>query len=249
MAGSGKITVGARLENPDTVVTDARSLAKSLKYVMVYVSDTGTGISDELKQKIFEPFYTTKDPGRGTGLGLSTVAKIVEETRGELIIESEVGHGTTFKLYFPVFDEEVQEKSTTDVEPIPEGTGEQVLIVDDEESIREMTRAVLEANGYRIMIANNGGEAVGVYAAHQSDISVVISDVMMPAMDGFQLLKALRSINSDVRVIMTSGLTGRNLPDLAEEEGAIAFLHKPFVAESLLRIVAKGISTEVKRDG
>jgi PAS domain S-box-containing protein len=206
------------------------------EYVRISVTDTGAGIPPEIIDKIFEPFFTTKEIGRGTGLGLSTVVAIVKSHGGFISVYSEVGKGATFRVYIPaVVTERDVEPSEFGDEDLPMGNGELVLIVDDEVSICEITKETLENFGYRALTAFDGEEAVRVYNQRKGDIDVILTDMMMPSLDGPTLIRELRKIDTKVRIIGASGLVGSEKHTETPGEGMQAFLQKPFTAEKLLR--------------
>lgn len=206
--------------------------AKVGPYIVVSVSDTGTGIAPDVIDRIFEPFFTTKDFGKGTGLGLSTVHMIVKGHGGFVDVISSVGQGTQMKVYLPAIHaiEPVQPEEAQ----IPLGNGELILVVDDEESIREICKVSLETYNYRVLTANDGLEAVALYAEHRHEIRLAIIDMMMPTMDGAMAIRALEHINPDVKVIAMSGLlSGSEVPSSVDNH-VKAFLPKPIAITELL---------------
>ena len=246
------LCVNARDAMPDggslTVTAENRSLGEDFvrsnleanvgDYVMITVRDTGVGIPEDIITKIFEPFFTTKETGKGTGLGLSTVIAIVKSHEGFVNVLSDED-GSVFEVYLPaVRDYEPEEEDSADV-VLPSGNGELILVVDDETSILEITRETLETYGYTVMIAVDGAEAVGMYAQYKEDIRVVITDMMMPVMDGGATIRAMRKINGDVRIIASSGYMENVRVSEYVESGVDAFLHKPYTAETLLETIYK----------
>ena len=212
-------------------------------YIAITVSDNGEGIPPALIEKIFEPFFTTKDPGKGTGLGLSTSFGIVKDHGGFIHVYSEPGKGTTFRIYVPA----VETSETRSVEQmqsgdIPLGGGEMVLVVDDEASIREITRSTLETYGYKTLTASDGAEAVSIYSVHRDEIKVIIMDLTMPIMDGQMSIRALRRIDPEVRVIFVSGFKDASRAAESYVRGSDVFLSKPYTAEVLLRTLRGVIS-------
>jgi PAS domain S-box-containing protein len=202
-------------------------------YVAITITDTGMGIPTELLDRIFDPFFTTKELGKGTGLGLSTVLGIVKNHGGFVKVYSEVGSGTRFRVYLPAIAEPVN-LDVLDDRSLTPGGQELVLIVDDEPLIQQVTQVALEAHNYRTLLASNGVEAIELYTQHQSDISVVLMDSMMPVMDGLTACRALQKINPQVRIVATSGLTSNSLFTEGESIGVRAFLPKPYMIEELL---------------
>jgi len=203
-------------------------------YVRITVSDTGIGIPPELVDRIFEPFFTTKEVGKGTGLGLSTAMGIVKSHGGFISVSSEVNQGTQFQVYLPAVRTAISQISVKDT-ALPIGQQELILVVDDEAPIREVTKAALEAHGYRVITANNGKAAIAQFAENQNKISLVLTDIMMPVMDGRSLIQTLRAMNSQVKVIAFSGLISND--KLAIHTEVDAFLAKPYAAEDLLNLV------------
>ncbi|KCZ71876.1 PAS/PAC sensor hybrid histidine kinase [Candidatus Methanoperedens nitroreducens] len=213
-------------------------------YVIITVADTGSGIPSKIMDRIFEPFFTTKEPGKGTGLGLSIVHTIVKNHGGFINVYSEVGRGTTFKVYLPAITTTEIRKAQEQKPELPTGKGEVILVVDDETSIREITRTTLETYGYRVITASNGAEAVELYIQNREDIKVVLMDMIMPVMDGPTSIRALCKINPDVRIIAISGLAERDKLSGVTDIRVHASLLKPYTAERLLRTIHEVISTQ-----
>lgn len=207
-------------------------------YILLEVSDTGFGIPAAIKEKIFEPFFTTKDIGKGTGLGLSTVLAIVKSHNGFIDVSSDAGRGANFKIYLPAIPASESKASVQSAEELPSGNGEVVLVVDDEVSIRHITKETLEAYGYNVLTASDGTEAVAHYAQRSPKIDVVITDVLMPIMDGLSTIRALQKMNPKIKIIAASGLAlNKNMVDTSELN-VETFLSKPFTAEQLLKTLA-----------
>jgi PAS domain S-box-containing protein len=204
-------------------------------YVVVTIADTGMGIAPEIVDRIYDPFFTTKDVGQGTGLGLSTVIGIIKNHHGFINVYSEVGKGSRFKVYFPATDTTI-----TEVVPDPaprSGQGELILIVDDETAIQEITQATLETHGYQAMTANDGIEAIALYAEHKREIRLVLLDMMMPALDSSTTIRTLCKLNPQVQIIAMSGLTTNESITRTMADGVQAFLAKPFTAPELLNAI------------
>ncbi len=206
--------------------------AKVGSYIVVTVADTGNGIPAEILDRIFEPFFTTKEIGKGTGLGLSTVLGIVKSHGGFVNVSSEVGKGTQFKVYLPVA-EAAQTEPVEDLE-LPKGHGELILVVDDEPAIRDITKTSLQTYNYRTLTASDGIEAVALYVEHQEEISVVLTDMMMPSMDGPTTIRTLQKINPQVKIIAVSGLAPNEKLTKAVGAGVKTFLSKPYTVKELL---------------
>jgi two-component system, cell cycle sensor histidine kinase and response regulator CckA len=207
------------------------------KYVVITVEDTGTGMSPKVLNRVFDPFFTTKEIGKGTGLGLSTALTIVRSHGGFFNVYSEVGKGSNFMIYLPAAESNVVEAEEK-TQQIIEGHDEVVLVVDDEEPIRQITKGTLETFGYKVLTAADGTEAVALYAQNRGDIRVVLTDMMMPFMDGVSTVRALQRINPDVKIIAASGLTTNDKFAEVTNLGVKFFLHKPYTAEKLLSVLA-----------
>ena len=213
--------------------------AKAGRFVVVTVSDTGPGMSAEIQSRIFEPFFTTKDMSKGTGLGLSTALTIVKSHGGFINVYSEVHKGSQFSLYLPALESPNAAEASTLQTDLPLGNGELILVVDDEESIREITRGTLETFGYKVLTAGDGTEALACYADRKNDIAVVLTDMVMPFMDGPATIRALKKMNSQVKIIAASGFTAGNKAGEGPLEGVNIFLSKPYTAEKLLKALAQ----------
>jgi PAS domain S-box-containing protein len=213
--------------------------ARPVPYVRLTVTDSGTGIAPELLEKIFDPFFTTKPPGQGTGLGLATTLAIVRGHGGFLRVHSEPGTGTRLEVYLPAAPAGADVTEDETAGEIPRGNGETVLVVDDEAPIRAMTREVLEAHGYAVVEAADGAQAIATYAAHADTVRAVVTDLMMPVMDGPAMIQVLHGLAPAVKVIAVSGLATSREVQHAVREGASAFLAKPYTAAALLAAVAR----------
>jgi PAS domain S-box-containing protein len=213
------------------------------RHVLVTVSDTGAGIPPEVVGRIFEPFFTTKEVGKGTGLGLSTALTIVRSHGGFINVYSEPRKGTQFAVYLPAV-EAAADTSARLKSDLPPGRGELVLVVDDEDSIRQITKATLETFGYRVLTAADGTEALGLYAQHREEVAGVLTDMMMPFMDGPATIRALQKMNPQVRIIAASGLAGQDKAAEASAAGVQMFLPKPYTAEKLLKALAQLLRDE-----
>lgn len=210
-------------------------------YVQVIIKDTGMGIPGEILNQIFDPFFTTKPIGQGTGLGLSTVLGIMKGHGGFVTVQSRLGAGSTFEVFFPASSHLVEKTSEVSPEWPPAGHDETILVVDDEEHIRDLVSRTLVLHGYHVETANNGSEAVDVYLKNTDKIKLVLSDVDMPTMDGPTMLKILRRINPSLNVIISSGIAGNTMSQSRSAElsalGPITFLEKPYTAEKILWVV------------
>jgi CheY-like chemotaxis protein len=212
--------------------------ARPGRYVSVGVYDTGLGIAEKNLSKIFDPFFTTKEAGRGTGLGLSTVAGIVRSHGGFVNVYSEVGRGAKFKVYLPALQSAEATSASSVSRELPSGNGEVILVIDDEHAIREVAKEILNTFGYEALIANDGADAIAVFASHKDRIRIVMTDMMMPYMDGPATIRALRRLDQKVKIIATSGLKADDKVAEAAQLGVKTFLPKPYTAETLLNTVA-----------
>jgi CheY-like chemotaxis protein/two-component sensor histidine kinase len=205
------------------------------RYAQLTVQDTGSGIPDHVMDQIFEPFFTTKSEGRGTGLGLSTVYGIVKQSGGHVLVDSEPGVGTTFRVLLPVAAD-VPEEPVEEQELSRMPRGATILLVEDDVAVRTLATRVLERLGCRVLTATNGREALEIADANP-DIDLVLSDVVMPEMSGGELVDRLRAAHPDMKVVLTSGYSEADLQGEVRQRGA-AFLAKPFTPESLQRVIA-----------
>lgn len=212
------------------------------RYVLISVKDSGHGITPDIQERIFEPFFTTKPYGQGTGLGLSTVQAIVKSHGGFMTLFSEIDKGTTFKLYLPTSDQlPTQTKAQAQ---LLRGHGELILLIDDETSILSVTQQTLEAFGYRVITANDGAEAIAIYAERRHEIALVLTDIMMPIMDGMATSRAMMRLNQSVKIIAASGLNASATLTKLTDIGVRHFLPKPYTAESLLSKVREVIQPD-----
>jgi PAS domain S-box-containing protein len=208
------------------------------EYVMLSVSDTGAGIPEDIMDNIFDPFYTTKAPGHGTGLGLSMVFGLVKSHRGHIVCDSRAGTGTQFRIYFPVPTEPLPvDDAPTSVE-VSKGD-ETVLLVDDDEPVRSLAKEMLEWGGYQVLTAGDGIEAIEIYAERSADISLVLLDLIMPVMGGKQCLEEMLKINPDALVLIASGHCGESVSVDAADTRVKGFLPKPYDARRLLKEVRR----------
>ena len=235
MPHGGTLTI--HMENVifDEVYAGMNPAAQPGPYVCIKVEDTGTGIPKAIQDKIFDPFFTTKAPGQGTGLGLSTALAIVKSHGGFINYHSTPDQGTVFEVYFPAnttLDDMAGEE--TEKSKLPRGHNELVLVVDDEEPIRNLAQKVLTRFGYRVLLAADGAEAVSLYAPRQKEIDVVITDMAMPIMDGPATIVALKAINSGVRIVSSTGLASDGGLDMVKNAGIQHYIPKPYTAETML---------------
>jgi CheY-like chemotaxis protein len=234
MPDGGRLSFAA--DNVPLKEVDAAKIpeAKPGDYVSFLVSDTGTGIPPEVRAKIFEPFFTTKGEGRGTGIGLSTVMRIVKSHDGFLRVESEPGQGTTFEIFLPRAIEVAPANAIQSETQAPRGQGELVLVVDDERAIRELVSDGLAAHGYHALTASNGEEALRIFQKNRGEIRLVVTDSAMPVMDGAHVITALHKERPDLPVILASADTD---PESEVAKSATAVMRKPFSLDELLAVV------------
>jgi len=203
-------------------------------HVMLAVSDTGTGVPREIHAQIFEPFFTTKEQGKGTGLGLATVYGIVKQSGGYIELDSELGQGTTFRIYLPRLDAEVAPVDQSARPVVPAGGTETILLVEDEEGVRELARDILRASGYTVLEARNGAEALLLCERHQGPLDMLLTDVVMPRMSGRELAERLAPLRPDLSVLYMSGYTDDAVIRHGVLGAGTAFLQKPFTPAALV---------------
>ena len=212
-------------------------------WICLTVADTGTGMTEEVQAHLFEPFFTTKEVGQGTGLGLAQVFGIVRHHNGYIDVETQVGQGTTFRIYLPASEaeEKIVEHETS---VVPQGQGELILLVEDNKRLREASQDLLELLGYRSLTASNGSEALAVYDAADSEIALVITDLIMPEMGGKELVQELRSTNPHLKAL---AITGYVEEEVAEELKTVGFqdvIHKPFAPDTLARVIRRALDAK-----
>ena len=234
MPAGGKLTITARNFTADENFAGSHLEARPGHYVVLEVADTGSGIPREIRDRIFEPFFTTKEIGKGTGLGLSTVLSIVKSHNGFILLETEPGKGSSFQIYFPA--QAVSQTDKLEDRPVnfPRGQGETILVVDDEKSVRETAQAMLETFGYKVLLADDGAQALAIYSENQADIAVVLTDIVMPVMNGEATIRALRHFNPKVKIIASSGLKSEPDNEAIRGLGVSHFIGKPFTAGAIL---------------
>ncbi len=237
----GKLTIRTTLVD-GAVLASREGADPSSQYVEISVADQGTGMSDATVQRIFEPFFTTKELGRGTGLGLSLVYGVVKTHSGFVDVDSRLGEGTAFRLYFPVSGAAVPgEERAPEGESPASGKGEGVLIVEDEETLLDLLESTFSENGYRVFLACDGMKGIAAYREHMKDISVVLTDFGLPKADGAALLKSLQSINPDVKVVVASGFFEPKVKSDLVRRGVRALVSKPYGLAEVLSVVRKVI--------
>jgi CheY-like chemotaxis protein len=238
MPKGGKITIEARNLDLDATYTCTRPDVEPGAYVMLAVSDTGCGMSAEVKTHLFEPFYSTKEPGKGTGLGLATVYGIVKEAGGRIEVYSELDLGTTFKLYFPRCDEGRRSTSLSHagLSVLPPGR-ETILLVEDEEPVRVLSRYILLGCGYRVLEAWQGEDAVRLAAEAAGPLDLLVTDVVLPQLGGRDVAERVKRLRPNLKVLYLSGYTDDAVVRHGVLEHDVAFLQKPFSPAALAQKV------------
>lgn len=234
MPDGGTLTLSAHNEVLDEQYSGMNIHAEPGPYIVLQVEDTGMGMPAKTIERIFEPFYTTKELGKGTGLGLSTTLAIIKSHGGFIRVYSEPGVGSQFHVYLPAQTAKRPGQNEPKPVDLPRGHGELILVVDDEPAVRQITRQTLEAFGYRVLLACDGAEATAFYAMQKGDIAAVLTDMMMPVMDGPTTIPVLLRINPQVRIIAASGLNVNGMVAKAVNAGVKHFIPKPYTAETLL---------------
>ncbi len=242
MAEGGTLTINAENVEVDDHFASMNPGAQLGPHVVFRVSDTGMGMSPETMERIFDPFFTTKEVGKGTGLGLATVIGIVKSHGGFLSVQSEIGVGTTFLIFIPASGKSESTAKREELGALVGGKGELVLVVDDEMPIRDALVRTLKANGYQAYTAEDGSDALALYYERREEIAVVVTDLSMGGMDGIQLVRALRKVNPNVRVVVSSGHFQKENTTILNALGVKQFLDKPYTADKLLRAVQTAMS-------
>jgi len=233
MPVGGHLTIETSAVRLDEHYARTHMGVKPGEFTMIAVSDNGHGMDAETRRHIFEPFFTTKEKGKGTGLGLATVYGIVKQTGGDIWVYSEPGQGTTFKLYFPRVFEPLSDSEGGDPSATKRSGGETILVVEDEQAVRDLTVRILQQLGYTILTAASGAEALEVSQAHAGSIDLLLTDVVMPHMSGRQLADHLRQSRPTTKVLFLSGYTENTVVHHGVLDAGVDFLPKPFSRENL----------------
>jgi PAS domain S-box-containing protein len=242
MPGGGRLLIETHNLTLDDVYCAQHTHTKPGKYVRLMVSDTGCGMDAETRERIFEPFFTTKDVGKGTGLGLAMVYGIVKQHEGSIEVYSEVGQGTVFKIYLPV-DEKAVAQETEEVQPALRGGVETILVAEDEAALRELALDVLEDLGYTVLLAKDGAEAVEMFITHREKIDLVLLDMVMPRLGGYEAYERMRAVGGDVPLIFMTGYSPEMVQNKyvkqskAIEDLNAVLIQKPYSVELLGRTI------------
>jgi len=242
MPSGGRLVIETSNVDLDQMYTSAHPVVRAGRYVLLAVSDSGTGMDEETQAHIFEPFFTTKEQGKGTGLGLATVYGVVKQSGGFIWVYSELGKGTSFKIYLPRVDQ-LEEKTGMPLptSEAPRGT-ETVLLAEDEQDVREVAREFLESGGYTVLEARDGAEALQIAARHGDSIDLLVTDMVMPRMTGQELAGRLQQDRSGLRVIYMSGYSEHAAAEAARGDSSMLLLTKPFSRTAILRLVRQTLN-------
>jgi CheY-like chemotaxis protein len=242
----GKITLETANTELDEGYTRSHAGMIPGAYVMLSVSDSGVGMTREVQEQIFDPFFTTKEKGKGSGLGLSTVYGIVKQSGGDIYVYSEAGKGTTFKIYLPrVFEPPEELKKEVPVEKIPQGN-ETVLVIEDDGSVRKVTVDLLRVQGYKVLEAMGGEAALIICEKEKNPIHLILTDVVMPQMNGPQVIERLMQVRQDFKALYMSGYADEAVLHHRLLERGVSIIHKPFTVERLARKVREVLDKNLK---
>jgi PAS domain S-box-containing protein len=243
MPDGGTLTIRTDAASITQEYTDSHLGSKTGDYMRLTVTDTGIGIDKSIIQRIFDPFFTTKGPGEGTGLGLSVVYGVVKNHGGYIDTRSKAGKGTTFAIFFPVVTGvKIEEEKKTD--EAPTGNGELILVIDDEETVRDLVRDILEKNGYRTILAADGKEGVALFRTHHQDIALVIIDMIMPKLGGLETFELLRETAPEVKTVLSTGYNHSEKVQEILDSGVMDFIKKPYKVHELLLHIRRVLDGE-----
>ena len=244
MPQGGNLTIETASVELDQDYADRHVGVLPGQFAMLAVSDTGTGMDEATQAKIFDPFFTTKEKGKGTGLGLSTVYGIIKQSGGSIWVYSELGHGTTFKVYLPQMATEPPRAEAIAAQPEPRGV-ETILLVEDEDVVRGLAKQILEQSGYKVMAAARGEEAIRLCLQSADPIHLVLTDVVMPETSGKEVADRLRELLPGLRVLFMSGYTDEAIVHHGVLDSNIEFIQKPFTPTALIRKVREVLDSEL----
>jgi PAS domain S-box-containing protein len=241
MRNNDELTIGTGNVTIDLEAARKRPALIPGNYATLVVSDTGTGMTQEVQAHLFDPFFTTKETGKGTGLGLSTVYGIVKQSGGYISVDSELGRGSTFTVYFPAVDAPLTTTVTPEIRN-SEGHGEIILLVEDEDALRESMSAYLDLHGYKVLAASNGAQALHFAKQYAGSIHALVTDIILPKLSGAELAREVAKISPKAVTLYMSGYTDRELMDYDPETSAAKFLQKPFALRTLLETIGEMIA-------
>jgi CheY-like chemotaxis protein len=244
MPSGGHLTIETADADPDTVFLKAPGGADPSAYITLSVTDTGAGMSAEVRERIFEPFFTTKELGRGTGLGLATAYGIVKQHGGNITVESEPGKGTAFRVFLPVASGSGSFQEAEPGGPLPNGS-ETLLVVEDDRTVRELISAVLTPLGYRVLATGSGDEALRASDSFDGPVDLLLTDVVMPGMSGKHLAEVMRIRRPGVKVLFMSGYTQDALSTQGMLEPGVALIHKPLRPGTLARYLRQVLDNDL----
>ncbi len=242
MPTGGRLLIETSNAELDRTYNSTHPIVRPGKYILLAVSDTGTGMDADTQAHIFEPFFTTKEAGKGTGLGLATVYGAVKQSGGFIWVYSEVGKGTSFKIYLPRVEQpEDKSSAPATLTDAPRGT-EKILLAEDEQDVREVAREFLESGGYTVIEAHNGADALRLAMEHKDSIDLLVTDMVMPGMTGKELARQLRTQHPEIGAVYMSGYSEQTVAEAAEIEANVRLLTKPFSRGSILRAVREALN-------
>jgi CheY-like chemotaxis protein len=238
MAQGGSLTIATSVAQIDAAYAGSHPEAKAGQFVCISVTDTGCGMDEQTKSRLFEPFFTTKEVGKGTGMGLATAYGLIKQHRGWIEAESQVGKGSKFKIFLPVSDKQLQPKEKAHAAPQALGGTETILLVEDEDLVREFVGTLLGECGYKVLQAGNGVEALNVWRQFSAQIDLLLTDVVMPQkISGVELAEKLRKEKQQLRVIFTSGYSLELLDEHLRTRDEFNFLPKPYAPAKLKELI------------
>ncbi len=234
MPKGGILTIRTEIVAIDNGFIKGHGFGKEGKYALISLTDTGAGMERETREKIFEPFFTTKEVGKGTGLGLAMVYGIIKQHEGHINVYSELGRGTTFRIYLPLIRAEAEEIKPEAIQTVEKGT-ETVLLAEDETEVREFTRELLEENGYQVITAIDGQDAINKFKGYKNEIQFVLLDVIMPNKNGKEAYDEIKQIKPDIKVLFMSGYPADIIHKHGIIEKGFAYIEKPASPTKLLQ--------------
>ena len=246
MPHGGQLTIETTVVNLDESFSAKRLGVRAGKHVVIAITDTGIGMDEKTQSHLFEPFFTTKSPVQGTGLGLATAYGIIRQSGGAIAFQSELGKGTTARIYLPVAESRKRAPAAEEASLGPPATGaETILVIEDETRVRKLIVGVLSARGYRVLEATRGDEALRLCEEHAEGIDLAVVDVVMPGMSGPDFVRRMRPFCQHMRVLYISGYTDEAMVHHGIEESGAAFLQKPFLPDALARKVRQVLDTRI----